>query len=84
MDDEWQQLELPANSFSFMFLGNILVTYHNPKCKDTFGSNGVSPSKFIVVDAGGNSQIFNQATLNSDFAIKIRERRVKKIDIELE
>jgi hypothetical protein len=82
-DNKWQWLELPAKTFSFMFLGDILVTYHNPSLKDTFGTGGVSPVKWTVVESDGNSRIFNEPILEGDFAHKIRDRRVKTIDIEL-
>lgn len=82
-EDRWQELEFPANSFSFMFLGSILVTYHNPDGADTFGSQGVSPSSWKVWDFDGNSRIYNNDSIKGDIARTIRDRKISRIDIEL-
>jgi hypothetical protein len=83
IENNWQEVEISANSFSFMFLGDILVTYHNPALKDTFGDKGVSPVKWIIVDKSGSSQIFDGAKLTGDIVHRIRDREVKQMDIEL-
>ncbi len=82
-ENQWQELEFPAHTFSFMFLGSILVTYHNAGQKDTFGTDGVSPAVWTVVDMAGNSQTFKGDSLSGDIVEKIRNRKVRRIDIEL-
>jgi len=79
----WQEVELPAGTFSFMFLGKILVTYHNPDLKDTYGKEGVKPVSWEIVDLDGNTQTFNSETLNGDIVFDIRERKVNRINVEL-
>lgn len=61
------------NTFSFNFLGEIFVTYHNPKMKDTFNIN---PKKIIFDDIEINGNV-----ISSPYAERIRNREVKKIDI---
>jgi len=84
LSNKWQDVEIPENSYSFMFLGDILVTYHNKNLKDTFGYEGVSPVTWKVFDLEGNSQTFQGNTLKGDIAEKIRRREILKIDLELE
>ncbi len=74
---------LPANTFSFMFLGKTLVTYHNPDRKDTFGVGGVSPVSYTVKDYKGNTQHFSTDSLDGKIAADIRNREIQIIDIEL-
>ncbi|MBN1949086.1 MAG: hypothetical protein JW784_05040 [Candidatus Cloacimonetes bacterium] len=83
IDDKWQEIEFPPNTFSFMFLGSILVTYHNPDGADTFGPQGVSPSAWKVWDFNGNSRIYSNDAIKGDIARSIRDRKISRIDIEL-
>ncbi|RMH69379.1 MAG: hypothetical protein D6675_12715 [Gemmatimonadetes bacterium] len=79
----WQEVELSANTFSFMFLGSVLVVYHNPARKDTFGMGAVSPAEWIVVDQEDSVQTFQGDCLDGDIVTQIRNRSVKCIEIEL-
>ncbi len=81
--DSWQDVEFPARSISFMFLGQILVTYHNPQGKDTFGPQGVTPVQWKVTDLEGHVQDFAARILSGDTARQIRDRKVSRIDVEL-
>ncbi|MDD5281709.1 MAG: cellobiose phosphorylase [Candidatus Omnitrophica bacterium] len=69
--------------YSFNFLSSIIVTYHNPKRKDTFGKNGAKISKVILFEDGNPIKI-NSANIPSVYAQKIRSRQINKIDIYLE
>ncbi|NQV14311.1 hypothetical protein HQ531_02550 [bacterium] len=82
-DASIQKISLPSNSFSFMFLGEILVTYHNPTRQDTFGENSVTPVEWKLTDLDGNIQKTTAATLDTDSANRIRDRKIKWIEIEL-
>jgi hypothetical protein len=82
-ENQWRDVEIPAKTFSFMFLGEILVTFHNPDLKDTYGPNGVSPAHWTVVDLSDNTQTFSSDSLSGDIVKDIRNRKVKCIDIEL-
>jgi hypothetical protein len=83
IDEKWQEIEFPANTFSFMFLGETLVTYHNKNLKNTFGVDKVSPNSWTVTDIKGNSHTFSDNSLNGEIVEKIRDRKVKRINIEL-
>ncbi len=83
IDGSRREVEFPANSFSFMFLGSILVTYRNPGLIDTFGPDGVAPTTWEVFDLAGNSQVFQGETLSGDIVERIRDRKVSRINIEL-
>ena len=83
IDNIWQNVHFADNTFSFMFLGSILITYHNKARKDTFGMQSVSPVSWNIVDLEGNSQTYKSNSLKGEIAMKIRNREVKKIDVEL-
>jgi len=82
-DNKWQEIEFPAKTFSFMFLGNILVTYHNPDLKNTFGADQVSPSSWKVTYPDGRTLKFKSRTLSGTVAEEARSRKISRIDIEL-
>ncbi|HER00447.1 MAG TPA: hypothetical protein ENO22_13990 [candidate division Zixibacteria bacterium] len=82
-ENQCQEVDLPARTFSFMFLGKILVTYHNIDLKDTYGKAGVTPVEWKIVDLDGNIQTFNTETLSGEIVNKIRERKVNRIEIVL-
>ena len=79
----WQDVEFPARTISFMFLGQILVTYSNPQGKDTFGPCGVAPVAWKVTDLEGHTQEFAARVLAGDLAMQIRDRKVSRIAVEL-
>jgi hypothetical protein len=70
-------------NYSFNFLGKILVTYRNPKRKDTFGKNGVKPVEIIFDDRDGNPVKISSDTIPSLYAEQIRSRQIRHIDIYL-
>lgn len=78
-----QELEFPAHSFSFMFLSDILVCYHNPSRKDTFGSDRVSPARWRLVELSGIVIEFEGDSLPQEIAELIRNRKISRMDIEL-
>ena len=71
-------------TYSFNFLGKILVTYHNPKKKNTFGSNCAKITKIIFNDKEGALREITQNTIPSPYAQQIRSRQIDKIDIYLD
>lgn len=68
--------------YSFNFLSQIRVTYHNPKRKNTFGKNAVKIIKIIIQDKDKPRE-FNFPIIPSPYAQAIRERQIKRIDIYL-
>ena len=69
--------------YSFNFLSRVLVTYHNPGKKDTFGKNSAKINKIILWDDDKPTEI-NSSVIASPYAEKIRSRQIEKIDIYLE
>ncbi len=78
-----QSLAIPANSFSFMFLGDILISLINPNRKNTYGSDRVSPAEWTLYDDAGNVQHISGSSLDSDTALKIRSKKIRRIEIAL-
>ena len=78
-----QMLEFPPNTFSFTFLGNILITYHNPDRLDTFGPSGVSPRSMTITDLDGKVTRVSNGLISGPLARQIRDRQVARIWIEL-
>ena len=79
-----QHIEFPAHTFSFMFLGCILVTYHNPVHSDTFGAASVSPGSCTLEDLEGNILTLSANALKGIIAEKIRSRKIRSISISLQ
>ena len=83
LNGKQEELEFPAESFSFMFLGEIMVTYLNESLRDTFGENGVKPDSYEVIDAEGISQFFKADEMKGEIAEKIRDRKIERIIVIL-
>ena len=72
-----------TGEYSFNFLSQIQVTYHNPKRKNTFAKNSATVNKIIIWDKEKPVE-FNSSTIPSPYAQAIRLRQIKKIDIYLD
>jgi len=81
--ESWQEVDFIENTFSFMFLGEILVTYRNPTRKDTFGKNAVKPLSWKLIDANEKITIIKDRKITGEQAEKIRNREIKRIHVEL-
>lgn len=82
-DDAERELQLPAKTFSFMFLGKILVVYHNAEMRNTYGATGVTPAAWRIVETNGHRRTFEGPTLDGHMARQVRERNVTRIDVDL-
>ncbi len=71
-------------TYGFNFLKQISITYHNPKRKNTFGKNAVSPNKIIFNDKDGKSIEILSNVIPSPYAEQIRSRQIKRIEVYLE
>jgi len=80
---KWQDVNFAPNTFSFMFLGNILITYYNPNRKNTYGPDGVSPNRWNLLEPDGTSQIIQGNCVTGEIVAKIRDRKITNIKIEL-
>jgi len=72
-----------TGEYTFNFLSQIQVTYHNPKRKNTFGKNAATISKIIIQDLDSPVE-FNTSVIPFPYAQAIRARQIKKIDIYLD
>jgi hypothetical protein len=82
-DGCWQDIEFSSNTFSFMFLGSILVTYTNKARTDTFGTASVSPFSWTIEDLDGKTHTYQTNVIKGKIAEKIRSRKVRSIRIDL-
>ncbi len=78
-----QMVKLPANSFSFSFLGSTIVTYHNPRRRDTFGADAVGLSSWKITDVDGKTTVVIGNTVSGALARQIRDRKIRRIEIDL-
>lgn len=83
VDGELTEISIPAHSFTFMFLSDILVSYYNPTQKDTFGDQAVKPQRWMLTDGEGQSQTYTGASLGHDAALSIRSKQIRRIEITL-
>ncbi len=84
IDDKPTDVTFEKNTFSCMFLGRTLVTYHNPKRKNTFGVEGVCPASYTIETLSGDILQTGSGVITGELAHKIRNREVRRITVELE
>lgn len=73
-------VEIPEHAFACALLGDILLVYHNPSRKNTYGPSAASPVKYQL---DGHQEI-EASSLAGPLAEQIRERKFQRIDIWLE
>ncbi len=69
--------------YSFNFLKNTRITYHNPKMKDTFGKNGVRVRTITLSGAGAKPVVIDADTIPAPYALQLRQGLINAIDVEL-
>ncbi|HOQ04824.1 MAG TPA: hypothetical protein PKY88_06390 [Anaerohalosphaeraceae bacterium] len=70
---------IPENAFACALLGDILLVYHNPARKNTYGPSSVRPVQYIL-----DEQItITNPYLTEEAAEKIRNRKIERLDIHL-
>jgi len=77
------QGDFPAHSYSFKLFAKIMVTYHNPQLRDTFGKQGVKAQKIILTYPVGKGVEITGGVLNEAHALDVREGKIKSIDVYL-
>ncbi|MFW6267007.1 MAG: hypothetical protein ACOC2S_01530 [Halanaerobium sp.] len=82
-ESETVEVEIPADSFAYRFLGSTLVVYHNPGRKDTFAEDQVEINKYSLTTADGEEVEVEAAELKGELAHKVRNGEFKRIDIFL-
>jgi len=83
LQGEWQEITFPPGSFSFMFLGSVLVTYHNPERRDTFGDRAVRPLSWEVTDREGQTHFLTGDRLQGELVRQVRNRKISRMEIKL-
>ena len=78
------EVEIPAASFAYRFLGSTLVIYRNPKRLDTFGQNGASIAKFKLTAWSGEEYQVKESAVKGELSQKIRKGEFKQINIFLD
>ena len=74
-----QQAQIPENAFACALLGDILLVYHNPGRRNTYGKNSVRPVKYLL----DNQDEVAASEMTAATAEQIRQRKVKRIDVWL-
>ncbi len=82
-DGTSEVLTSPANSYTALFLGKTVVTYHNPSRKKSYGDNGVSPVRYTCEMCTKEKVAVEGPTIPSDLAQRIRRGEAVKIDVAL-
>jgi len=72
-----------ARTYSFKLFVKIMVTYHNPQLKDTFGPKGVKAQKIVLTYPDRKSIEIAGGVLNESHALDVREGVVTSIDVFL-
>jgi hypothetical protein len=73
-----------ARTYSFKLFAKIMVTYHNPRLKDTFGPKGVKAQKIVLTYPDRKSIEIAGGVLNESHAMDVREGAVTSVDVFLE
>jgi hypothetical protein len=73
----------PARTYSFKLFAQIMVIYHNPKLKDTFGPRGVKARKIMLTYTDGKQVEIAGGHLDGSYALDVREGAVSRIDVFL-
>jgi hypothetical protein len=75
-----KELRIPEKAFACALLGTILLVYHNPSGKNTYGPDAVRPVKYVL----DNERTVVAPELSGPVVEDIRQRRIQRIDVWLE
>jgi hypothetical protein len=79
----WEEVKMPADSFAFVFLGQTLVIYHNPKRGSTFGPQAVDINGCNFYFADGTELRQEGPIFGQELAQAVRAGQVRKMDVSL-
>ncbi len=83
LDGSQQQVDFAADTFAARLFGSVLVVYHNPSRRSTFGPEAVAPKAIKLTGTDGRVETIEQGFVEAPAAEAIRERKVERIDIQL-
>ena len=78
-----KRVDLKEKTYSFLFLNKALVTYSNPKMKNTFGPGGVTPSRITLFAGNKTLARIEGGLIKAPMAEWVREGKVDRIDVLL-
>ena len=77
-----QSYQLPGDIYAFIFLGHILVVYHNPKRHNTFEEKKVKIRKIDITYPNQKAPYSLQSgAIPEPYSRDIRDRKVQRLDI---
>lgn len=79
-----RQVKLPPRSYSFSIFGKTLITYENPRMKDTFGKLRIWPARYHIRYAAGKTRSVEGRTLGEPFSKDLRSGLIDHLTITLE
>ena len=74
-----QDVDIPPNCLACALLGTLLLVYHNPSRRNTFGAGGVKPVRYVL---DGTHEV-TAACLDEVLAGGLRERKYQRMDVWL-
>ncbi len=78
----WVDLVLPKDTYSFNFLGDVLVVYHNPSRKDTFGKNAACIQEVVLTYPNLKFPVrLKGGIVGAPYAQDIRNHKVSRVDV---
>ncbi len=78
-----RSITLPKNTCAFVLLGSMLVVYHNPRRRDTFGPRAVRPQRYELTLCDGVTHALHAEWLGEHYASQIRSGAITRIDVHL-
>ena len=78
---EWNgaHIQIPENAFACALLGDILLVYHNPDRRNTYGKNPAQPVKYLL----DNQHEVAASEITAAIAEQVRQRTINRIDVWL-
>jgi len=77
-----KKIKLPKNTYSFNLFGSIIVVYHNPQRRNTFGAKKPSVKKICLTYANKKKPvIISEEVIAGPYAHDIRDRKIERIDV---
>jgi len=78
-DGKTREINLPANTYAFMFLGKILTVYHNPSRRDTF--RGLKIKGILLTYPGQKTVKIDGSAITMPYSKDVRDRKVERMDV---
>ena len=82
-DGEPVEVWVDIDTYNFLFLGKTLITYVNPKRKNTFGQSGVRSKHITLFCKEGVIAQIRGGVLEAPYAELLRSGKVERIEILL-